>query len=95
MTGDVLVHLLDPEYGCYPWEVGYVRSMIALAEQEQAEQEREECIAADRALRLNEPELWSARADTDPDWPPPELDDIEIQEPEIIDGLVYEESDAT
>lgn len=86
----------DPDWvrwGCYPWEVGYIRSIIERSEREQEEQDREEGIAQDRTLRTREPELWSARADTDPHWPPPEVDDIEVQEPEIIDGLVYEERD--
>lgn len=39
---------------------------------------------ANATLYDREPELWSARADTDPYWPPPEVDPFLLQAPELI-----------
>ena len=40
-------------------------------------------------LRTREPELWSHRADTDPDWPPAEL--LGTEEAERDAALTYGE----
>lgn len=39
---------------------------------------------ANETLRAREPEMWEAREATDPYWPPPEVDDIERIEPEVV-----------
>lgn len=39
---------------------------------------------ANATLFDREPEMWAHREDTDPDWPPPEVDPFEVQYPEII-----------
>lgn len=35
-------------------------------------------------LRHREPEFWAHRADTDPDWPPPELQGTQMYYPQVF-----------
>jgi len=49
-----------------------------------AEWERERAVEDNETLRGREPGFWEERAETDPYWPPPEVDAYEVQEPEVI-----------
>ena len=50
----------------------------------EAEYQAQMAQEANETLEDREPELWDARAATDPYWPPQEVDDTEQVEPEIV-----------
>lgn len=73
-------------------EANWIADLCAQQEEEyrewQERVEREYALDDQMTLHSREPEMCSARADTDPDWPPLELDPFE--EAERDQALVYD-----
>ena len=58
--------------------------MAALCEAEWEEREHEMNVEDAETLDLREPVFFEMREETDPHWPPPELDWLEVCEPEVF-----------
>lgn len=66
---------------CNPWE-SYMAELEARCDAAEVEYDHERDLDDVATLQSREPLFFEERAETDPHWPPPELDQFEECEPD-------------